>query len=79
MQPPIVDAQGMSLLQTKFYVPLVRRERVPRPALVERLNAGLHRTLTLISAPAGFGADTVRFPGVRMAPIVKIWTMSQIR
>jgi ATP/maltotriose-dependent transcriptional regulator MalT len=28
---------------------------VPRPRLIERLNAGLHRKLTLTSAPAGFG------------------------
>jgi LuxR family maltose regulon positive regulatory protein len=28
---------------------------VSRPRLIERLNTGLHRKLTLISAPAGFG------------------------
>jgi LuxR family maltose regulon positive regulatory protein len=32
---------------------------VPRPRLVERLNAGLHRKLTLVSAPAGFGKTTL--------------------
>ena len=30
-----------------------------RPRLVERLNQGLHRKLTLISAPAGFGKTTL--------------------
>jgi ATP/maltotriose-dependent transcriptional regulator MalT len=65
----------MSLLQTKLYAPSVRpdpsttpstllraglRTRlVPRPRLIERLNAGLHRKLTLISAPAGFGKTTL--------------------
>ena len=34
-------------------------ELVPRPRLIERLNAGLHRKLTLISAPAGFGKTTL--------------------
>ena len=32
---------------------------VPRPRLTERLNEGLHRKLTLISAPAGFGKTTL--------------------
>jgi len=47
------------LLQTKLYIPPVRPELVPRPRLIERLNAGLHRKLTLISAPAGFGKTTL--------------------
>jgi LuxR family maltose regulon positive regulatory protein len=32
---------------------------VSRPRLIERLNAGLHHKLTLISAPAGFGKTTL--------------------
>lgn len=47
------------LLTTKLYIPPVRSELVPRPRLIERLNAGLHRKLTLISAPAGFGKTTL--------------------
>jgi len=55
------------LLKTKLYIPPVRpdpstglRTRlVPRPRLIERLNVGLHRRLTLISAPAGFGKTTL--------------------
>jgi len=47
------------LLTTKLYIPPVRPNLVPRPRLVERLNAGLHRKLTLISAPAGFGKTTL--------------------
>ena len=41
------------LLTTKLYIPPVRPELVSRPRLIERLNAGLHRKLTLVSAPAG--------------------------
>jgi len=47
------------LLATKFYVPPFRPEMVSRPRLVEQLNAGLHRKLTLISAPAGFGKTSL--------------------
>jgi LuxR family maltose regulon positive regulatory protein len=47
------------LLTTKLYVPPTRPELVSRPRLIERLNAGFHRKLTLISAPAGFGKTTL--------------------
>jgi LuxR family maltose regulon positive regulatory protein len=47
------------LLTTKLYIHPVRPELVPRPRLAERLNAGLHRKLTLVSAPAGFGKTTL--------------------
>jgi LuxR family maltose regulon positive regulatory protein len=50
---------AMPLLTTKLYIPTVRPELVSRPRLIERLNAGLHRKLTLISAPAGFGKTTL--------------------
>jgi LuxR family maltose regulon positive regulatory protein len=47
------------LLTTKLYIPPVRPELVSRPRLIERLNQGLHRKLTLVSAPAGFGKTTL--------------------
>ena len=47
------------LLDTKLYIPPLRRNLVRRPHLIERLNAGLHRKLTLVSAPAGFGKTTL--------------------
>jgi LuxR family maltose regulon positive regulatory protein len=49
------------LLTTKLYVPPPRPNLVPRPRLIERLDAGLHlgHRLTLISAPAGFGKTTL--------------------
>jgi ATP/maltotriose-dependent transcriptional regulator MalT len=47
------------LLTTKFYIPPTRPELVPRHRLVEQLNEGLHKKLTLISAPAGFGKTTL--------------------
>ena len=44
---------------TKLYLPRLRPNVVIRPCLLERLNEGLHRNLTLISAPAGFGKTTL--------------------
>ena len=51
--PPI------SILTTKLYIPPTRPDLVPRPRLIEQLTDGLHRKLTLISAPAGFGKTTL--------------------
>jgi LuxR family maltose regulon positive regulatory protein len=51
--------QQHSLLQTKLYIPPIRRKLVSRPRLIERLNAGLARKLILVSAPAGFGKTTL--------------------
>ncbi|MGB7874988.1 MAG: LuxR C-terminal-related transcriptional regulator [Anaerolineales bacterium] len=47
------------LLQTKLYVPQLRQPFISRPHLIDKLNQGLHRKLTLISAPAGFGKTTL--------------------
>ncbi|MBA3473304.1 MAG: hypothetical protein H0T57_08795 [Rubrobacter sp.] len=47
------------ILATKLYIPPPRPKVVLRPRLIERLNEGLHRKLTLISAPAGFGKTTL--------------------
>src|ERR671920_922473 len=47
------------ILATKLYVPPPRPSAVPRQRLVERLDEGLRRKLTLISAPAGFGKTTL--------------------
>ncbi|MBL8133561.1 MAG: tetratricopeptide repeat protein [Anaerolineae bacterium] len=47
------------ILSTKLFVPPPRSRAVLRPRLVERLNEGLRRKLTLISAPVGFGKTTL--------------------
>jgi LuxR family maltose regulon positive regulatory protein len=50
---------AIPLLKTKLYIPPVRPDLVSRPHLVEGLNSGLHRKLTLLSAPPGFGKSTL--------------------
>ena len=47
------------ILATKLYLPPLRPHVVMRPRLLARLNEGLHRKLTLIAAPAGFGKTTL--------------------
>src|SRR5215213_392514 len=47
------------ILATKLYIPPARPNVVLRPRLIARLNEGLHRKLTLIAAPAGFGKTTL--------------------
>ena len=47
------------LLETKLYVPRWRTGLVPRGRLIERLDQGSERKLTLVSAPAGSGKTTV--------------------
>ena len=50
---------NIPILSTKLYIPLPRTNVVLRPRLIERLNEGLDRKLTLISASAGFGKTTL--------------------
>ncbi len=47
------------LLATKLFVPQPRPSLVHRPRLIQRLQRGMERTLTLISAPVGFGKSTL--------------------
>ena len=47
------------VIATKLFIPPLRPNAVPRSRLIARLNEGLHRKLTLISAPAGFGKTTL--------------------
>ncbi len=49
----------MLTLATKLHIPSLRRNLVPRQRLLERLDQGLRRRLTLVSAPAGFGKTTL--------------------
>lgn len=44
---------------TKLYIPVPRSRTVIRRRLTERLNKGLYRKVTLISAPAGYGKTTL--------------------
>ncbi len=47
------------LLSTKLHTPRLRAQLISRPQLTEHLQAGIQGSLTLISAPAGFGKTTL--------------------
>lgn len=47
------------ILASKLYIPPPRSKIVLRSRLSDKLNEGLNRKLTLISAPAGFGKTTL--------------------
>ncbi len=60
----MVDSPGhmvatSPLLETKLYIPKWRAGLVSRPRLIERLDQGTERKLTLVSGPAGFGKTTL--------------------
>ena len=48
-----------SIIKTKLYVPRRPLKEVARQRLFDRINQSIHRKLTLISAPAGFGKTTL--------------------
>jgi LuxR family maltose regulon positive regulatory protein len=48
-----------NILLTKLQRPPVAPDILPRPRLLDLLNEGRRRTLTLISAPAGYGKSTL--------------------
>lgn len=47
------------LLETKLYRPGPRRNAVPRPRLLKQLERAIQSSLTIVSAPAGFGKSTL--------------------
>ncbi|GAB4413159.1 MAG: LuxR C-terminal-related transcriptional regulator [Anaerolineae bacterium] len=64
-----------SLLSTKLFIPQARQlhDILPRPRLVERLQAGLSGRLTLVSAPAGFGKTTLVTEWIPHSPRCVAW------
>jgi LuxR family maltose regulon positive regulatory protein len=51
--------ETLAFLQTKLQRPHVDDDLVSRPRLIKKINRGLERPLTLVSAPAGFGKTTL--------------------
>ncbi len=56
---PSVETGKQPLIKTKFFIPRLRKDYVPRPHLLDKLAQGSKKILTLISAPAGYGKTTL--------------------
>jgi LuxR family transcriptional regulator, maltose regulon positive regulatory protein len=63
----------IELLRTKLFIPRPRKDLVSRPRLVDCLNEGLDKTLTLIAAPAGFGKTTLLSEWIPQSPRCVTW------
>ena len=61
------------ILSTKLFIPIPRQDLVPRPRLLEKLNTGHDKKLTLISAPAGFGKSTLLSNWVHQSEEDIVW------
>ncbi len=60
-------------LATKLYIPTARGELIARPRLITQLNEGLTRTLTVVSAPPGFGKTTLLSTWCRQYQVPTAW------
>ncbi|MGB0385985.1 MAG: LuxR C-terminal-related transcriptional regulator [Ardenticatenaceae bacterium] len=49
----------ITLIKTKLFIPRPRADLVSRPRLIDQLDEGARRKLTLVSAPAGFGKTSL--------------------
>lgn len=63
------------ILSTKLYSPQLRATTILRPALVDKLLAGIHenRKLTLVSAPAGYGKTTLIVELLQALKETSVW------
>src|SRR5919112_741425 len=66
-------SMSTTILPPNFYPSPPQPTVVPRPRLVERLDEGLHRKLSLVSAPAGFGKSTLLGEWVAALPRPAAW------
>src|SRR5690242_3459790 len=71
MNLTIPNAEGLQRI--KFSRPRRRSDLVPRPRLIECLNAGLSSNFTLLCAPAGFGKTTLLVEWLEIIKYQSAW------
>lgn len=72
-RPALAHPPVDPLLATKLHVPRPRPHLVHRPCLIQRLQQGMDRALTLISAPVGFGKSTLLSDWLASSAIPVAW------
>ncbi len=70
---PVTKLMPGPILTTKLYIPQPRAGLVLRQRLVDLLNLGAQRRLTLLSAPAGYGKTTLVSVWVRQQTLPAGW------
>lgn len=62
-----------TLIRTKLQSPVIGPNILPRTRLIERLESGRYRKLTLISAPAGYGKSTLASAWLEACDCMGAW------
>ncbi|MEM7117191.1 MAG: hypothetical protein AAF614_32455, partial [Chloroflexota bacterium] len=73
MSSSTIFAEPIPLLQTKLYRPQISPELIQRSHLIEQLNQGAKRKLTLIAAPAGYGKTTIVTQWLAQRQVPSAW------
>jgi len=70
-QPPEIPEE--SILRTKLHRPPISADIIPRARLIKFLENGIQKTLTLISAPAGYGKSILASQWLEISCLPSIW------
>jgi LuxR family maltose regulon positive regulatory protein len=68
-----IEDSVFQILRTKLHRPSVPRDYLHRPRLIERLSQNIDRSLTVVSAPAGYGKSTLLSSWVNGYGILNAW------
>ena len=68
-----LNSDQFDLLKTKFFKPGLTFDYIPRPSLLDRLNAIKRLPLLLISTPAGYGKPTLVSGWLEYAKVIFSW------
>ena len=62
-----------TILKTKLFIPPYSTQNLPRKRLLEKIDLGVEKKLTLITAPAGFGKTTLALEWINQRSAPTAW------